>query len=245
MSRLRYDKSGRDRIAAAAGLSIHRDQRGPSAWEGHVGAGIQTHAHVTLVRDKNGSLQVSKLDRKRLNAWAAAIGYAFHQDAVAWHVPIYDGHPEHDNGVEMKFSRDLTHREFGMLYRRISKLAGHEAFAPAPTDKGFRVLNFTGMPNTEFHEVIIRAVEALPDNFGGSDATFISFRSDGNLVSNDWTRKETARGEGYKTWIGSAGSPDLQGRSEHLRTLSEGVNRRFARRYGLGPATLQETRAQT
>jgi hypothetical protein len=118
-----------------------------------------------------------------------------------------------------------------VIYRSIIAVAGHTRWAPIATRTGFRVLNLEQTPNVEYHRAVIGAVQQA----AGPSVVVKRFGSIGNMVENDWS--EAPDGQGYRSRIGEAGRPDLQGWADDLRRQVAEVNSRYAAKYGWGEAT--------
>ena len=69
----------------------------------------------------------------------------------------------------------------------------------------------------------------MPKGVGGGKIEIGTLRSDGNYISNDWT-KDT-NGEGYLKRIKTK-RPDIQQRVADFRPRVEAVNRKFEVKYG-------------
>lgn len=233
------DKNGQDEIAKLVGLAGANTVFGFSGWEGKVGEGAQTKTFVATDRPTQGHVVVTDQARSVINLYAAIRGQLLHQDAVAWHFPIYKDSLKASNGVEIRVQDALTHDQVQALYNEINKLAGHTDYAPIYTETGVRFLNFRDMPNREFHDLIKQAYTIVT---GLPDADFFTFRSDGALIAAD--RKRSTNGQSYEDIAGAAGRPDLQGRIEVLRDRVAAVEARFAEKYGWDKAAGEEATAE-
>lgn len=228
------DENGVDLIAKRLGLPVVGTVFGPSAWKLDVGAGAQTQVAIATERNAQNKVVVAEAARELLNAYAAIRGLVLAQEAVVWHYPLYDRAQAQQNGVEVRFGRDLGYEEMRVLYHTIAEVAGHDEWAPAVVPGGVRVLNFTDTPNKAFQAQIKQALERLPAGFAGWDAW--PFATDGDYIWNDW--KEHPNGEGYLAWASRTGRSDLQGWvASELAPRVEVVNRHFAQKYGWGAAT--------
>lgn len=241
MDRALRDENGQDLIAKKLGLPVVGTAMGPSAWQMNVGAGAQTEVAIATDRDQgNKKVSVTRPARELLNTYAAIRGYVLAQEAVVWHYPIYGAAKKDANGIQLDFGRDPTHDEIVSLYNAIHAESGRDDWAPAYVPGvGVRVLNFSDVPNTEFHALIKKAAAALP-----GDVTIHTdvFQSDGDYISNDW--KEKPNGEDYRSRIGGSGRPDLQGWVEsELRPRAERINQEFADKYGWGNPRFSPSRA--
>lgn len=242
------DKNGQDEIAKLVGLAGANTVFGFSGWEGKVGEGAQTKTFVATdrppVKDaatgktRVGEVVVTDQARSVINLYAAIRGQLLHQDAVAWHFPVYEASLKSSNGVEIRAPGGLTHDQAQALYNEINKLAGHTDYAPIYTETGVRFLNFRDMPNREFHKLIEEAYNIVTNLPG---AEFGYFRSDGELISKD--KEVSSNGQDYQEVIAAARRPDLQNRIEVLRDRVASVEARFAEKYGWDKAAGEEARA--
>lgn len=231
-------KDGTDIIAKAIGLPSGRGILGFSAWEGDVGAGGQNFIATSMV-GSGLKRDVRPEVRKLLNLYCAIKGYTLNQQAVMWHVPVWDASKKQQNGVDASFNRALTEREFASLYDALSKEFGTTEIAPGYTESGFRLLNFTKIDNVTFQQGVQKVLGAMPDDFGGGISDLKSYRSVGDYISNDWTQSKA--GEEYAAQIESAANEvGFQGRSDllawanGLRSDIEKVNAEFSEKYGWG-----------
>ena len=234
ISKALSDRNGEDRIAKLINLHTPPTMFGYSAWESAVGAGAQSMFPVAikgLAKDR----AVVPVSRDMLDLYAAIKGYVLHQDAVVWHIPIYNDALIRQNGFEVELKRPGTEAETKQLYQAIHDKFGTWDLAPGYTQNGYRVLNFNeGLSNKDFQKGMEEVLDSLPDDFGGGDATHIGYRSDGEMIGNNW--KENPNGEEYQKRI-EAGRPDLFREAADLRARIEAVNRKFDKKYGWGSPT--------
>jgi hypothetical protein len=238
------DQNGMDVIAKEIGLPSGKTILGFSAWQGDIGAGAQTFTGVALQESKD-KRDVTPEARKLLNLYCAIKGFVLAQEAVVWHVPVYDGAIKNQNGIEGKFNRALTAAEMDKLYMGLHNTFGTYDIAPGYTEDGFRLLNFTDIPNKDFHKGVKELLERLPADFGGGMISAKQYKSVGDYISNDWTN--SPQGEDYAEQIKSAGlpnrggnRPDLQQWAKDLRTRVEAVNQEFSDKYKWGKAKLSD-----
>lgn len=213
------------------GFSLRDTFFAPSAWEGKVLAGAQTRVRPGIDPDGKGSVMVDADSRRMYDNAAAVLGLVLNQEGVPWHYPIYTNNPDEANGVEVNIGRPLTHAEAQELYDKVSRVAGHDRWAPAMTGTGARILNFEDVPNRDFHRQIKRALVKLNDWADGYQAR--PFKSDGSFLGNDW--KEQPNGEGYLGAVTGKGRPDiLRWATGPLQAAVDAVNRRYSEEYGWG-----------
>lgn len=230
------DKSGNDIIAGWLGLPFKKDLLGFSAWEAEIGAGAQLFAPAPLQGQKD-KRTFSPEAKQMLDLYSAIKGYVLNQEAVVYHVPVYDGALKNQNGIDVVFKQPLSEAEMNQLYTAINKQFDTWELAPGYTDSGVRVLNFTDINNRAFQDGMVAALETLPDDFAGGIVDFNSYRSEGNYIFNDWTTD--TQGEGYVRQIeGAAASLGETERKnifdgiEKLRTSIKAVNEKFGKKYG-------------
>jgi hypothetical protein len=231
------DGEGNDLIAKKLGLPMFDTLFGPSAWKGDVAAGAQSRLPVPP--PKEGMLPAAT---KLINAYAAIRGLVTHQEGVYWHFPRYKAGIKNENGVELNFGRTPTVDEMKQLYGAISQQAGHTEWAPAITDTGVRILNFTDVPNPVFHATIKQALESLGPDFISEHQEFKRFASEGDAITNDWSKGDAD----YRSRISETGRPDLQKWvDDTLAPRIAEVDRAFAEKYGWDRPQYSPTREET
>jgi hypothetical protein len=235
------DANANDKIAVKIGLPVRKSIVGFSAWNGDIGAGKQTFAGIALEGSKD-KRDAKPEARNLLNLYCAIKGYVLNQEAVVWQKPVYDGSIKNQNGIEARFSRGLNFEEMKALYQGLHDKFDTWEIAPGYLDDGFRVLNFTSIPNKEFHKGVQEVLENMPDTFGGGMSNFTAYRSIGDYISNDWNAAK--QGEQYAEQIeslaaqvGISNPSDLLKWATSLRTDVEAVNERFSKKYDWGKPT--------
>ncbi len=222
-------ENGRDVLADLAGLPPGNTVEGFSAWLGDVGAGAQTFVAVPL-EGAVGKRHIKPIAADLLDLYANLMGYVLEQDAVVYHVPVWDDSIKRRNGVQLTTARPLSADEMRLLYQALHDKFGTWDLAPGFRPDGVRVLNFVeGLDNKAFQAGFQEVVESLPEDFGGGNLEHAFFRSDGNYLGNNWT--ENPNGEEYLDRV-VARRPDLQQRAASLRARVQAVNGFFERRYG-------------
>ena len=202
-------KTGREFLAEWLGLLGNQQFVGPGAWELSVGAAVQNTLVVPPQHKAKGA-EASKNAAESMNAMAAIYGFLLQQDAVAWHRPFYGRTLKGSNGLEI-VGPTLTYGQTKRLYVEILRAAAAQnvapetamEFAPIVLDGATRVLNFTSIPNRQFHKIIEAAA-----NEAGLSGTIEVFESDGGYIFNDWI--ENPNGEGYVDQINQAQNPEVQ-----------------------------------
>jgi len=237
--------NGRDAIADMLGLSPEYRIQGFSAWDSVIGAGMQSMYPVPL-QGAGKTREIKPVAKGILDVIAAIRGFVYEQDAVPYHTPVFDDALKRHNGSQITTARPLTAAEMQLLYDNLIKQFGTTKLAPGYRLDGARVLNFEdNIGNADFQKGIKAVIGLLPSGFGGGRIEVISFRSEGEYISNDWTKDKN--GEGYIQKI-EAGRPDVLGRVNDLRAVVEQVNADFAQRFGWGSvasyrATIQPARS--
>jgi len=174
---------------------------------------------------------------ERISAVARVYGLLLKQDGVAWHRPFYSDTQAASNGVHLDFGRPLTPDETQELYDLVTGAIMAKGVAedvarqvaPIPHETGVRFLNFGQLEkNPDLFKIVSAAAEKLSVD---ADITALRFRSDGDLVENNW--KEDRNGEGYRRRILEAGFGDQLGRLEaELGPAIEDVFRGIERDFG-------------
>ena len=184
--------------------------------------------------EKPGAHPVSA---ERISAVARVYGLLLKQDGVAWHRPFYSDTQAASNGVHLDFGRPLTPDETQELYDLVTSAIMAKGVAedvarqvaPIPHETGVRFLNFGQLEkNPDLFKIAFAAAEKLSVD---ANFTALRFRSDGDLVENNW--KEDRNGEGYRRRILDAGFGDQLGRLEaELGPAIEDVFRGIERDFG-------------
>jgi hypothetical protein len=225
------DDEGRDMLAKALGMASDGSFEAPGAYKGGVQPGTQTKVAIPWSANK-GALDPDTV--LLLNAYAALRGRLLRQEAIAWHLPVYQTSADAANGTEFRgFGRPLTEDETDRVYQAIIDAGGDPDWAPISTPDGFRVLNFSDRPNPEFSDLVHDATDrALPDL--DDKVEEVAFRSEGDYLFNDW--KGSPDGQDYAARISEAGRPDLQERADgiyaEVAARLDAFDAEFAGRHG-------------
>jgi hypothetical protein len=249
VSKVLRDQDGNDAIAVRIGLPAGKELLGFSAWKGDIGAGVQSFfpASVEGVGERREARQEAK---DLLNLYANIRGFVLIQEAVVWHIPMFDGSKKNQNGYEGVFNEPLTEAEMKALYTGLHEKFDTWEIAPGYTENGFRALNFTNVDNKTFQRGIREVLASMPKDFGNGQLEGLAFRSTGDYIGNDWAA--SPQGEDYARNIASAadpnrpaGSPDLQTWATDLRSRVEKVNEDFSQKYNWGKPKLSLRVAET
>jgi hypothetical protein len=236
-----------DVIAQMVGLPQGATIEGVSAWESKTQTGLQAFAAAPT--EKSGKAKKLRPSAVKLLDLASRIrGYVLTQDAVAYHTAIFDDAQIRHNGIQLNTKNALSHQEIELFYRALNEKFNRWDLAPIYRKDGLRVLNFTAfdesqkpVSNKEFKKAFDEIVTSLPDTFGGGIVDSVTFRSDGNLVSNDWSKDKN--GEEYLASI-ERERPDLLQQVRDLRTAVQTVNDQFVAKYGWDKAGVSFARPQ-
>ena len=239
-------KNGEDLIAKAVGLKTPPQIEGLSAWEGVVGAGMQEFIPVpsslreTTEEERAAGFPkearfVKASARKMLDMYGALRGFVLHQDAVVWHLPIYEDAKIRHNGLEIEIGRPIHKAEMETLYQALYDEFGTWDIAPGYTPTGLRVLHFIdNLSNKDFNARIRKVIANLPGTWGDGVVTLRGYRSDGNYLYNSW--ESNPNGQDYRSYFLS-GRPDISRQAAALRARVEAVNKAFDKKYGWGNPT--------
>ncbi|MEI6405693.1 MAG: hypothetical protein WCO64_07975 [Actinomycetes bacterium] len=236
-----------DIVAQMVGLPQGETIEGVSAWESKTQTGLQAFAPAPT--QKSGKAKTLKPSAVKLLDLASRIrGYVLTQDAVAYHTAIFDDAKIRHNGIQLNTKNALSHQEIELFYRALHEKFNRWDLAPIYRKDGIRVLNFTAfdesqkpVSNKEFKKAWDEIITSLPDTFGGGIVDSVTFRSDGNLVSNDWSKDKN--GEEYLASI-ERERPDLLQQVRNLRTAVQTVNDQFVAKYGWDKAGVSFARSE-
>ena len=108
------------------------------------------------------------------------------------------------------------------------KASPDEGYALISSPVGIRVVNFGLVEDQKQFRDLVKKAAVLTDDVHAS-----YFYSDGNLVSNDWTKE--ANGENYISRISASGRSDLLGWARNsLAPKIQRINRDFSKKFGWG-----------
>ena len=128
------------------------------------------------------------------------------------------------NAVDIDIGRTLTKDESVRLYDELTKQFGNDLISPTSSANGAEIINYTqfeDMPinNADFKKMVKQAI--IDADLGDVDIGY--FRSEGNLLMNDW--KENPNGEQYKN-------------RENITSKSQAVYERMVNQYGKDAETI-------
>lgn len=232
------DDNGVDLLAYKLGLLVDGpDILAPGVWQGEIAAGMQKLVALAPAKGDAGKTSIDPAQKQAIETYAAMMGLLLRQEGVGYHRPFYASTMSAANGVNLDVGRTLTPDEAKALWGAIDqrmRAAGVDnwengaGMISSPT--GMRVVNFGALDdNGKFRALVKEAAGTLPVD----EVELVAFASDGDLVFNDW--KESPNGEGYRSRIGAAGSPDLlDWARDVLAPRVQSVFNEFSSRYGWG-----------
>jgi hypothetical protein len=224
-------EDGVDQLAKEIGILSPDNFSGFGGWQGTVNESIQLR---TVMSGTNKVGKINSADRQLMEIYASVIGRVFKQDGVSYRRAFEPKNLDEANGVliELGDLRPLTKVETERLYKALEEEFGHSWVSPIPSYKGVEIINFPEkdgsfkIDNKTFKKKVKNAIiEAdLPD------ATTGSFKSDGNLLENDW--EVYPNGQGYGQSF-TERSSDLYNRlvSKYDKKAEE-IRQRYANEYG-------------
>ena len=205
--------------AKAALVDDFLDELGIFGRLGHEGVGVYEgqinpgwSVYMPASRGKGAALKysVSEHGRAELDAAAAAIGQAFHQDAAAWFKPFYRKSipASQRNGVKAILGRGMTEEEAVALESAFSG-AGHEIALVHDAD-GVHFLNLdsTTLANTDFHEVVDNAVAQT----FSPETRMLAYAQDGNYITREQYAEHLGRDAGGRSDLYGAAALRLEER---------------------------------
>lgn len=227
--------NGEDLLAKQLGLLQDGRALAPGVWQSEVAAGMQSF--VGMAPEAGGVETVDPAQAKQLNLYADILGLLLRQEGVGWHKPFFAANKRDQNGLDLDFGRPVTPLEMATLDQAIGRemdaigaVDWRNDAAMIATDRGVRVVLFSGTDNTSFRGAVTAAAESLPK---GVEITLRGFRSSGDLRTNNWV--EQPNGEGYRQRISAAGRPDVLEWAERvLGPAVQAVFEDFSKRYGWG-----------
>ena len=225
------DENGVDMVAARLGLLVGTAPVLPGVWEGDINPSVQLQVAIAQAMGKPGA--VADPAKSALNSYAAIIGYLFRQEGVGWHKPIFATAKRDANGIDYNVGRALTDDEAAAVERVVDDWMRSNGVRDwsngmglISTPEGIRVVSFGAVDNATLQGELKAAIdEAMPD------AESLFFRTEGDLVSNNWRRD--ADGQGYAQRAGTEGSSDVfEWARDVLGPRVETVVRRYEKKWG-------------
>ena len=199
-------------IAERLGITVRDRRQLPGAWMGETNPSMQLFIE--------GSPTAAALD-----AYASIIGKLLMQDGMGWHRPT-----QMDSGdnVYVDLGHDLSSEEAAAIVE-IAEARYGEDVAVISGDRGFRLLNFSGIEGEAFAYQIADMLEIL----GYDENVRIGlFAGEGNLIENDW--RDNPSGQTYDSTADAAGHEAANTRRWADRVLApktQKIYRDFASEY--------------
>lgn len=249
-----FNEKGENIIAKMLGLIDERVFDGLGMYKGVFNPGIQFGYAVAPKpgRTREGAEPGEEFDIEEsifgtsekpgaFELLAAAMGYIFGQQMVAYHRPFHTGKPTLNecNGCELRWGEYATDAQVTTMRTAIINYVG-EAIADdimiLPTPDGFRFGNFTfgGIDNKDFIELIERAYNTA-GLMGGTvlpDAKFVRFAMATGAVFNDW--EASPNGQDYLEIFRRAGRSDLLGVVQTLHGTSLSIDEQWTKLHAQG-----------
>lgn len=236
------DKNGKDMLAKGIGVPSPGRFEAPGYWEDVTSPSTQVTVGLPL-QYKGEGYEIEQSAEALVDAYMAAVGILFRQDAVGWHRPFFDPSISANkaNGVEVTLGRPFTEQEMLRFGQLIDSLSGGDLLDPvsppalAASPDGVRILNLgdNPLPNPKFREIVEGALANLRVDTNDK-AVAKWFIAQGALLKHDW--QGGSDGRGYLQTRRLAGRPDLQRRVRDVVAQIEprvrAVEEEFADRYG-------------
>jgi hypothetical protein len=243
-------ETGREYIAEWLALLGQDQFQGPGVWDGAVGAVTQNRVLAPLGHKRSHVKIKTVQDESKaaMDGYAAILGFLLKQDAVGWHRPFYLQTLISSNGAEI-IGPTLNQKQTKELYSAIIAVAEENgvsredalSFAPIVLEGATRVLNFTTIPNRQFHGFLAEAADRA--NIAGDIEVF---QADGGLISNDWVANPN--GEGYVETINNSENPKVKtafGKAKRQFTAGvAAIHEKYAAKYGAREAEVKVSRGK-
>lgn len=202
--------------------------------EGGYAGGVAPNVITGLVLEGG-----SNPDTKTANLAADLLGYIYHQEAVAWHLP--DPNATRAQGRAAGINAVANRAVDGeALEKHLESEVPGVGFTKIG-EREYRILNFrgedgkpfSGLDDKEFGDRIVNALESFKD-----DVHFDAH----DIVARTAYLEGGENGEGYAARIREAGRSDLLQWADDRREVLERVYRDYADRYGWGGSRAGEAR---
>jgi len=214
------DKDGVDLLAKEVGIVSPGNFLGFGGWKGDTNPNVQVRGILSGTQAGG----INKADIELVETYAAIVGTVFKQDGVSYRRAFADKTVGKQNAVDIDIGRTLTKDESVRLYDELTKQFGNDLISPTSSANGAEIINYTqfeDMPisNADFKKMVKQAI--IDADLGDVDIGY--FRSEGNLLMNDW--KENPNGEQYKN-------------RENITSKSQAVYERMVNQYGKDAETI-------
>jgi len=255
------DPKGGNRLANEMGIPWLGRFNGPGVWKGKSETSTQDVIPIPYATGSQSG-QERSLDPsavKALDAYAAILGRALNQEGMGWTHPDYASTKGRANGVHVKIGREMTAGEALALESAVNaqvpegtdvvfvaSKSGMSVFqlprfgetGPEVGENGDLVYNMDNYQRAKAKPDFHKAVKAAAANAIDSDVDIEYFRTESNLIENNWL--EATDGQDYlrtATESGYGRAADWADRV--LAPEIRAVYDRFSERYGWGAVDRQ------
>ena len=128
----------------------------------------------------------------------------------------------------------LTKEEHQIIYDKLIEKFGHTKIQPTSTTDGAQIIQYKNwetkkfdMNNKEFHKLV---EEAIMESNITDDMHLGFYRSDGDLLSNNW--KESSNGESYQGYVTEKSQDFYRQLVNKYGTEANQINQRYSEEYG-------------
>ena len=232
------DEDGIDGLAKEIGILSPDNFTGFGGWMGDVNTSVQLRAVMSGTADGG----INPADQELMDIYASVVGTVFKQDGVSYRRAFSAKNMKESNGVlvELTDARGLTQEETEKLYRALEAEFGDSWTSPIPSKNGVELINYSDdIDNKTFKQKVKNAIIAadLPDS------TIASFKSDGKLLENDWSKNKN--GQGYEQGLSERSSSIYRGLVSKYDQKAEEVRQGYAKEYGWDEGSKGSTSSST
>ena len=223
------DKDGVDLLAKEVGIVSPGNFLGFGGWKGDTNPNVQVQGILSGTQAGG----INKADIELVETYASIVGTIFKQDGVSYRRAFADKAVGKQNAVDIDIGRTLTKDESVRLYAELNKQFGNDLISPTSSANGAEIINYTlfedvPISNADFKKLVKQAI--IDADLGDVDIGY--FRSEGNLLMNDW--KENPNGEQYKNRknITSKSQAVYERMVNQYSKAAETINTRYKKDYG-------------
>ena len=223
------DNDGVDLLAKEVGIVSPGNFLGFGGWKGDTNPNVQVRG--ILSGTQAGGINAA--DIELVETYASIVGTVFKQDGVSYRRAFADKTVGKQNAVDIDIGRTLTKDESVRLYAELNKQFGNDLISPTSSASGAEIINYTQfedvpISNADFKKLVKQAI--IDADLGDVDIGY--FRSEGNLLMNDW--KENPNGEQYKNRknITSKSQAVYKRMVNQYSKDAETINTRYKKDYG-------------
>ena len=224
------DENGVDLLAKEIGIISPDGFMGFGGWEGDINPNVQVRGILSGTIDRG----INPADKELVQLYAAVVGTVFKQDGVSYRRAFADDTVSKQNGVNLDIGRQLTKEEHQILYDKLIEKFGHTEIQPTSTTDGAQIIQYPNwetkkfdMNNKEFHKLV---EEAIMESNLTDDMHLGFYRSDGDLLSNNW--KESSNGESYQGYVTEKSQDFYRQLVDKYGTEANQINQRYSEEYG-------------